>query len=334
MIRQDLEVPAADPAGGYDSKQDELIARAPIRKADGTFAPDYLADRVRVWELMSELTRSHDCWSYVRPAQRTRDGRLAFLGLRGHYLGANNVDNMSAQAERKLQTTTYTGEKRRWNFEKYVKVMIDQHAVLKGLTEHGYAGIDDRSKVRHLLAGIKTNALDSVKTQIMSNAVLRSDFDACVNLFQDFLTQTANQQTTREVTISAFHAEGGGGGGDGGGETEADLTVKDRYYTKAEYDKLTPAEKVGLKLKRKKRGHVPGSRNGKGGSGGGTGGGKSKVDLSARTIKALVSAVTKSQEETASDTEDESESDEEPPMKKPRKNRDNKALQRTGKSKK
>ena len=51
---------------------------------------------------------------------------------------------------------------------------------------HGYAGIDNRSKVRHLVAGIKTTTLDSVKTRIMSDAVLRQDFDACVNLYKDF----------------------------------------------------------------------------------------------------------------------------------------------------
>ena len=94
-----------------------------------------------------DVSRDKDCWLYVRPAQRTRDGRLVFLGLKNHYLGENNVDNMSSRAEDKLKDTSYSGEKRRWNFEKYVKTHVDQHAILTGIVEHGYSGIDDRSKV-------------------------------------------------------------------------------------------------------------------------------------------------------------------------------------------
>jgi hypothetical protein len=53
----------------------ELIARAPIHGAvGGTFTATYTADSVRVWEKLSDLTREEECWSYVRPAQRTRDG--------------------------------------------------------------------------------------------------------------------------------------------------------------------------------------------------------------------------------------------------------------------
>ena len=64
-----------------------------------------------------------------------QDGRLAYNGLKGHYLGVNNVDNMSAEAERKLATTSYTSEQWHWNFKKYVKVHVDQHAILEGLVD-------------------------------------------------------------------------------------------------------------------------------------------------------------------------------------------------------
>ena len=101
--------------------QDELIDRAPIRvgnAGNAAYTDDYLADRSKVWELISDITRYQDCRSYVRPAQRTRDGRLAFLGLKNHYLGKNNVNNMSSSAEAKLKDKSYSGEKCRWNFEK------------------------------------------------------------------------------------------------------------------------------------------------------------------------------------------------------------------------
>ena len=49
---------------------------------------------------------------------------------------------MATMAEARIRATTYTGEKRRWNFEKYVKVLVDQHKILENLTQHGYAGVN------------------------------------------------------------------------------------------------------------------------------------------------------------------------------------------------
>ena len=320
VVRESEVATQVDPVGGYPSKQDELIARAPIYSAGLQHTATYLADRARVWELLSELTRDQDCWSYVRPAQRTRDGRMAFMGLKGHYLGVNNVDNMSSKAERKLQTTTYTGEKRRWNFEKYVKVHIDQHAILEGLREHGYAGIDPRSKVRHLLAGIKTSSLDTVKTRIMSDAQLRNDFDASVNLFQDFIEQTRSMQT-KEVTIAALKSTSSTKGNDTKSSIQPDMTVEDTYYSRKDYAALSAAKKLGLKIKRENRGHISKGKDRKSSEN------PDQVDmtncpmnLTKRTIRALASAVTRTNKQVTFadevDEDEDSEDDEEPIPKK------------------
>ena len=42
------------------------------------------------------------------------------------------------------------------------------------------------------MTGIKTKVLDPAKTQIMASAALRNDFDACVNLYKDFIEQSDN----------------------------------------------------------------------------------------------------------------------------------------------
>lgn len=78
-----------------------------------------------------DWAREHDCVTYMRDAIRTRDGRKAFMGIWNHYLGVNNVDNMSSAAEAKLRNTFYRGEKRRWDFEKYVRVHKDLHTILE-----------------------------------------------------------------------------------------------------------------------------------------------------------------------------------------------------------
>ena len=38
---------------------------------------------------------------------------------------------------------TYSGKKCWWNFEKYVKVHTDQHAILEGLVQYDYSGINN-----------------------------------------------------------------------------------------------------------------------------------------------------------------------------------------------
>ena len=250
VIRTD-EDPAGDPAAGWTSKADELIGRAPIR-VGGNPVPNFLADNIKVWELLSGLTRKHTCWTYVKPFQRARDGRGAFLALRNHYLGPNNVDNMASLAEKKLAMTTYTGERHRWTFEKYVMLHKDQHSILEGLTEHGYVGIDERSKVRYLLDGIKTDDLNVIKGQILATATLRNDFDACVTLFRDYLLQIKADKVTKHATIAAVttnetnHEEHD--------KVTPDMAVEDRYYKIPEYKRLSRAKKLGLKLISEKRG--------------------------------------------------------------------------------
>ena len=96
---------------------------------------------------------------------------------------------MAATAEHKLINATYK-EGRPWDFERHATLHKDQHTILEGIKEYGYAGMDEGSKTRHLLAGIKTTVLDSVKTQILCNSELKKDFAKCVILFKDYIMQT------------------------------------------------------------------------------------------------------------------------------------------------
>ena len=287
-----------------------MIARAPILDPAGNYTATSLSDCQRVWEKIAEIMRDHDCWTYIRPAQRSHNGRLAYLSLYDHYLGENNVDTMSTRAESRFEKTMYSGEKRNWNFEKYVKVHANQHAILEGLVDYGYAGIDEQSKVRHLLKGIRTDKLDTIKSTIMANVQYHSDFSACDNLFKTFLEQMENKAGTPNLQVAAVHQ--------GSNDHDADLSVEDRYYKKSEYDQLTGVQKKGLKLKQEKRDHKPGRKDSpstKGGKGGG-----------------LATAVAAVQQD--GDAESSEESDEEIPIKppaskkaKPSSNRNNPALQ-------
>jgi hypothetical protein len=100
---------------------------------------------------MSNICGKYSCFVYIKPDLRTRNGRDAYMLLFYHLLGPNNVGNMVSDAETKLTGTLYNSEKKRFTWKTYVRIRNEQHSVLNGLTDYGYAGIDDSSKVRHLL---------------------------------------------------------------------------------------------------------------------------------------------------------------------------------------
>ena len=201
--------------------------------------------------------KSHPAWTVVRPFQKAKDGRGAYFALYQHYLGASSVDNMSSSAEKNLKNALYKGELKNFNFEKYVRIHMDQHQILNDLKEHGYAGIDERSKVRHLTDGIKSTALDSVKNTILASATLRSDFTGCVALFKDFIHQSSTQSDTQSLQISRVETgkkkkKSTRGGPKGGGHA-APIKCEDRFYSRDDYKALLPGNGVYLRQIRDKR---------------------------------------------------------------------------------
>jgi hypothetical protein len=152
VVLPDIEVnpEAEDPGDGYETVDQEMTARTPHT------GHSFVDERRKVWDIMSNICGKHSCFVYIKPALRTRNGRDAYMLLFDHLLGPKNVGNMASESETKLTGTLYNGEKKRYTWETYVIIHIEQNSVLHGLKDYGYAGIDDSSKVRHLLKGIKT----------------------------------------------------------------------------------------------------------------------------------------------------------------------------------
>jgi hypothetical protein len=134
-----------DPPENYENVDQEMTARA-----SHTGRP-FVNDRRKVWDIMYNICDKHSCFVYITPALRTRNGRDAYMVLFDHFIGPNNVGNMASETETKLTSTLYNSEKKRFTWETYVRIHTEQHSVLNGLKDYGYAGIDDSSKVRHLL---------------------------------------------------------------------------------------------------------------------------------------------------------------------------------------
>jgi hypothetical protein len=86
----------------------------------------------------------------------------------------------------------------------YVWIHTEQHSVLNGLKDYGYAGIDDSSKVCHLLKGINTTELDLCKRQVMASPSLRDNFATTVELYSTFIKQIKAENPQLNVSEVSF----------------------------------------------------------------------------------------------------------------------------------
>jgi hypothetical protein len=77
-------------------------------------------DRRKVWEIMSNICGKHSCFLYIKPDICTSNGRDAFMLLFDHFLGPNNLGNMSSADDTKLTGTLYNYKKKRFTWETYV----------------------------------------------------------------------------------------------------------------------------------------------------------------------------------------------------------------------
>jgi hypothetical protein len=137
-----------------------------------------------------------------------------------------------------------------------VQIHTEQHAVLNGLTNYGYSGIDNGTKVRKLMAGIKTDALDTVKSAVLENPALRTNYPDAVTLYGDFIKQQKIESASMNVSDAHITRHHNGPASVAGSDYEAyyDGVVEDRFCNHAEYITLPPDQKNELRLKRKHRG--------------------------------------------------------------------------------
>ena len=232
MTRQDLFPPpaATDISYGragstYNSPDEEITARHRIidqsvatasladHEKSGPFTEDYICDRGKVFDIITVVfASSAGALTIIKPFKKSRDGRGAFLALWNHYLGPNNVDHMAGGAEKVLANSSYKGQSSRYGIEQHIIIHKGAHAILEGLVDYGYTGIDERSKVRFLNESIKTTKLDAAKAQIMASSELRNNFDNCATLYKDFVAQSNMNDHSNDRQISALDGKTPRGG--------------------------------------------------------------------------------------------------------------------------
>jgi hypothetical protein len=128
--------------------------------------------------------------------------------------------------------------------------------VLNGLTDYGYSGIDNGTKVRKLMVGIKTDAMDTVKAAVLAIPALGTNYPDVVTFYGDFIKQQKIESASMNVSDAHITHHHSGPASVAGSDYEAsyDGVVEDRFYNHAENRTLSSDQKNELRLKRKHRG--------------------------------------------------------------------------------
>ena len=93
-----------EPETNFLSAKDEMVVRAPI--IGGILRTiTFKTDMIKVWKMISVITRDPNCWTYSKLSQRKINGRKAYRDLWDHLLGPDHVDNMADEAQRILVAT-------------------------------------------------------------------------------------------------------------------------------------------------------------------------------------------------------------------------------------
>jgi hypothetical protein len=72
--------------------------------------------------------------------------------------------------------------------------------VLNDLTDCGYSGIDNGTKVRNLMAGSKTDTLNTVKAAVMASPAFRTNYPDGATLYCDFIKQQKIESASMNVS--------------------------------------------------------------------------------------------------------------------------------------
>jgi hypothetical protein len=242
----------------YESLDSEYAHSCPRLAPDGSEADWYQPANKKLWEIMFSIFYDHTSYGIIKGFAKAKDGYGAYHAMKNHLLGAHALGTMSRDIESQFASLSYTGEGRRWNFEKYVTKHLELYAQAQDLRRFGLVGMDDHTRVRKLMDGIKTNKLESVKTMILANPALQTDFEGAVALYKQYISQdktmTAGRPTSEIAAVNG-RSKGSRSGGDNGGKRRqakrangqvSQVTVADRYYTSAEYSKLSKEERDAL----------------------------------------------------------------------------------------
>ena len=123
----------------FPSHKNKLQLESSVDKVKDHTA-EYMIDNRMVYDILNQICKDTDLYPYIKQQKATRNRRGAFYAIHSRWLGLNHVNVTASEGEMALQTSTYDGEKRAWNWKKYVARHLKYHTIIRNLMEYGYRG--------------------------------------------------------------------------------------------------------------------------------------------------------------------------------------------------
>jgi hypothetical protein len=255
VVRPEATVPpiGAQAAGAPHSTEHEAIEIELVYRAAHGHAL-FREDNAAVYYKLEEATRTTTYAASIKPFQRTKNGREAWLALSNQYAGNDKWEAEIKRHEQLLHTRVWKGQSN-FTLERFIAQHRNAFVSMQAAAEHvTYQLPNERSRVGFLLEAIQNSdaglqaAMASIKTD---SDGMRNDFEASAThlLPYDPVLKKRNdnaggkrnsadisETTGEEATISSF------GSKKGTGSTGVPL----RYHTYAEYGDLSQAQKDEL----------------------------------------------------------------------------------------
>ncbi len=164
----------------------QLAASLETLKSDGPFEPSFLADMVTVYNLLHACWGKSSWWSHVKKFSKTKNGRQVYWTLHTLLLGRQRVVSTRSAIVTKLQSFRYEGDRKNFNFDKYVNLHIEQHNQHADLQEYKVAPLAENLKTLWFQDGIRDPSLNAVKASINANCANFTDFDSVKEAYVEF----------------------------------------------------------------------------------------------------------------------------------------------------
>ena len=158
---------------------------------------------------------------------------VAFQAIKSFMLGNNHASSLISAAEQGLRDTTFTANFKNWKIEDYVSKHMEFHSTLNDQQEQGtYIDMYEEQKVEKFLDGLKHSHFIGLKSNILCNPKMHSDFNATAADIKDMVNRTPTLKNPPGRQVAAMGRGGGRGRGtDRGGRDAAaevvgaDMTV-------------------------------------------------------------------------------------------------------------
>ena len=149
----------------------------------------------------------------MKQYNRATDRRSAYFSIESFMLGNDHSSSLISAAEQGLRDTTFTTNVKNWKIDDYVSKHMEFHSKLNDKQEREtYSGMYENQKVDKLLDGLKHSHFIGLRSNILTNEKLRSDFNATVAHVKDRVNRTATLKNPPGRQVSAMGRGGGGRG--------------------------------------------------------------------------------------------------------------------------